>query len=74
MMFVFQLLKNVKLELNNQGEVVQKIISLSARKIPFRQVRTEALTRNKDLLRIKDDDCCGMITQLWQIMAMCYFV
>ena len=44
-----------KLVISNEGEVVQKKIDVQARKIPFQDIRKEALTRNKSLLKIKDD-------------------
>ena len=44
-----------KLAINNEGEVTQKKIDVNARKIPFKDIRKEALTRNKSYLKIKDD-------------------
>ena len=45
-----------KLAISNEGEVIQKKIDVNARKIPLRDIRKEALTRNKSFLKIKDDN------------------
>jgi len=45
-----------KLAISNEGEVIQKKIDVNARKIPFKDIRKEALTRNKSFLKIKDDN------------------
>ena len=44
-----------KLAINAQGEIEQKKCHLQARKIPFQDIRKEALIKNKNLLRIKND-------------------
>ena len=44
-----------KLAINAEGEVVQKKVGVQARKIPFQDIRKEASSRNKNLLRIKED-------------------
>jgi len=36
-----------KLAISNKGEVIQKTIDANARKIPFRDIKKKALTRNK---------------------------
>ena len=40
-----------KLAISNEGEVIQKKINVNARKIPFKDIRKEALTRNKSFLK-----------------------
>ena len=45
--------KITKLAINAQGEIEQRKCHLQARKIPFQDIRKEALIKNKDLLRIK---------------------
>ena len=44
-----------KLVISQEGQVDQKKIQLRARKIPLADIRKEALSKNKELLRIKDD-------------------
>ena len=52
-----------KLAISNEGEVVQKKIDVQARKIPFQDIRKETLTRNKSLLKIKDDSYYNQLTK-----------
>ena len=52
-----------KLAISNEGEVIQKKIDVQARKIPFQDIRKEALMRNKNLLKIKDDDYYDQLTE-----------
>lgn len=52
-----------KLAISNEGEVIQKKIDVQARKIPFQDIRNEALMRNKNLLKIKDDDYYDQLTE-----------
>ena len=59
-----------KLAINNEGEVIQKKIDVNARKIPFRDIRKEALTRNKPFLKIKDDN---YYTQLNRVQVISEF-
>ena len=44
-----------KLAVSNEGQVIQKKIDVQTRKIPFHNIRKDALTRNRDLLKIKND-------------------
>ena len=44
-----------KLAINAHGEIEQKKCYLEARKIPFQDIRKEALMKSKDLLWIKND-------------------
>ena len=52
-----------KLGISNEGEIVQKKIDVQARKIHFQNIRKEALTRNKSLLKIKDDSYYNQLTK-----------
>ena len=48
---------------SSKGEVIQRKIDVQARKIPFQNIRKEALTRNKNLLKIKDDNYYDQLTK-----------
>ena len=52
-----------KLAINNEGEVVQRKINVQARKIPFEEIGREALTRNKGLLKVRDDGYYNKLTK-----------
>ena len=43
--------------------MIQKKIDVQARKIPFQKIRKDALTRNKDLLKIKSDSYYNQLSK-----------
>jgi len=43
--------------------VIQKKLDDQARKIPFQDIRKEALMRNRNLLEVKDDDYYDQLTE-----------
>lgn len=52
-----------KLTINAQGEIKQKKCRLQARKIPFEDIRKQALMANKDFLQIKTDAFYEQLTE-----------
>ena len=52
-----------KLAVSNEGQVIQKKIDVQARKIPLQDIRKDALLRNKNLLKIKDDSYYNHLTK-----------
>ena len=45
----------IKLAVNMDGEVEKMRLEIEARKIPLFDIRRDAMTSNKDFLRLKDD-------------------
>ena len=43
--------------------MIQKKLDDQARKIPFQDIRKEALMRNRNLLEVKDDDYYDQLTE-----------
>ena len=43
--------------------MIQKKIDVQARKIPFQNIRKVALTRNRDLLKLKSDSCYNQLSK-----------
>ena len=52
-----------KLAVSNEGQVIQKKIDVQARKIPFLNIRKDALTRSRDLLKIKSDSYYNQLSK-----------
>ena len=52
-----------KLGISSEGEVIQKKVIVQARKFPLKDIRTEALARNNNYLRIKNDDYYDQLTK-----------
>lgn len=52
-----------KLAVSNEDQVIQKKIVVQARKIPFGKIRKDALTRNKDLLKIESDSYYNQLSK-----------
>ena len=52
-----------KLAVSNEGQVIQKKIDVQARKIPLQDIRKDALLRNKNLLKIKDNSYYNHLTK-----------
>ena len=52
-----------ELAVSNDGQVIQKKIDVQARKLSFQKIRKDALTRNKDLLKIKGDSYYNQLSK-----------
>ena len=48
---------------SKEGQVIQKKIDVQARKIPFQNIRKDALTRNSDLLKINSDSYYNQLSK-----------